>query len=89
MQEVNNQTKTNDTYLYQHSINRELIHQAMQMSNLNQEQVLNQALQLFIAFQDEQRSIQAQAQIKNLRGKAQWEGDLNEMRLGYFDEITQ
>lgn len=89
MQEVNNQTKTNDTYFYQHSINHELIHQAMQMSNLNQEQVLNQALQLFIAFQDEQRSIQAQTQIKNLRGKVQWEGDLNEMRLGYFDEITQ
>ncbi len=58
----------------------ELLGKAMRSSGLRTKRaVVQAALQLFV-------DIQAQAGIRKLRGKVQWEGDLKESRRGRYAE---
>jgi Arc/MetJ family transcription regulator len=58
----------------------ELLSKAMRGSGLRTKRaVVQAALQLFV-------EIQSQAGIRKLRGKVQWDGDLNESRLGRHAE---
>lgn len=57
-------------------IDDHLIHQAMRSSGVHTKKAAVEAgLQLLI-------KTRSQAAIRKLRGKVQWEGDLNESRLG-------
>lgn len=58
----------------------ELVSKAMRSSGLRTKRaVVQAALQLFV-------DIQAQAGVRKLRGKVQWDGDLNESRRGRYAE---
>ncbi len=62
-------------------IDNELMEQARRLSGLKSKRaVVEEALKLLI------RSYE-QAKVRNLRGKLNWEGDLNELRGDRFDTL--
>lgn len=59
-------------------IDDDLLNQASQLTGLTKRAVVEEALRLLIQLRE-------QEQVKILRGKLAWEGDLNEMREGRLD----
>ena len=60
-------------------IDDELMTKAQNLSGLKTKRaVVNEALRMFIQRHE-------QAAVRNLRGKLQWEGNLDEMREGRFE----
>jgi len=64
-------------------IDDELMAQAMKFTGLKTKKaVIEEALRTLVR-------LKAQEQVRSLRGKLPWEGDLNEMRQGRFADVDR